>query len=71
MTIIKTGVWLELQNRRTNRILFSASTDELDKEIFDQLWSSIGDMVHRESMAGDASSSDEYQIRISRHTYSG
>lgn len=67
MTIITEGIWLEMINRNTQRVIFSASTDELDKAVFDQLWSAIGDMIHRESKKDKASRRDEYEIRISRH----
>ncbi len=70
MTIITEGIWLEMIDRRKGRVIFSASTDELDKDIFDQLWSSIGDMIHRKSIDGGKSRMSEFEIRISRHRLS-
>lgn len=70
MTTITEGIWLEMVNRRNNRVIFSASTDELDKAVFDQLWAAIGDMLHRETTKKKNSLQQEFVVRISRFTKS-
>lgn len=61
MTIIKKGFFLEMTNRSTQRIVFSAATDELEKETFDKLWSTIGDNVYS-GVEGDVQ--QYYEIRV-------
>jgi len=62
MTIIKNGMHLEMSNRSTGRVIFSAATDQLDKETFDKLWSAIGDNIFK----GNESEQIQYfEVRVS------
>ena len=60
MTIIKKGLHIELTNRSTNRVILSAATDELDKKVFDEIWSAIGDSVFGKAVE----QVEHYEIRI-------
>lgn len=61
MTIIKKGIYLEMSNRSSQRVVFSAATDELDKETFDALWAVIGDNIFNK----DVDRIEYYEIRVS------
>ena len=66
MTIIKNGFHVELVNRNTQRVIFSAATDEIAKPVFDQLWQSIGDQIF--DVASDEKTDNRsvgyYEIRL-------
>ncbi len=62
--IIKDGLHLELVNRSTGRVIFSAATDELEKSVFDELWATIGNGVWKSTSEVDKTA--HYEIRISR-----
>lgn len=62
MTIIEKGLYLEMTNRSNNRVVFTASTDELTKEVFDGLWARIGDLVFNKS--ADTDQISYYEIRV-------
>ena len=51
-----------MTNRSSQRIVFSAATDELEKETFDKLWSTIGDSVYS-GVEGDKP--QYFEIRVS------
>lgn len=64
MTVITKGFYLELINKNTGRIVFSASTDEIKKEVFDELWTRIGDQVfHGDDM--DKCKQQYFEVRLS------
>lgn len=62
MTTIRKGFYIEMNNRNTGRVVFSAATDQLDKETFDKIWSSIGDNVYK---GDDSDRIENYEIRVS------
>lgn len=61
--LTKPAMFLELTNRSTNRIIFSAATDELDKAVFDRLWQSLGDQLFAAEPDGHQ---NFYEIRLTR-----
>ena len=60
--IIENGVYLELTNRSSNRVIFSAAIDEISKETFDGLWTRIGDTVFRK--ATESKEISYFEIRV-------
>lgn len=62
MTVIRKGLYIEMSNRSTQRIVFSAATDELDKDTFDKLWAAVGDNVYNHR---DEEQMQYYEIRVS------
>lgn len=44
--IFKKGLYIQLTNRSTNRVILSAATDELDKKTFDEIWKAVGDNIY-------------------------
>lgn len=62
MTVIRKGLYLEMSNRSTGRVVFSAATNELDKKTFDKLWAAIGDNVYDHR---DGDQMQHYEIRVS------
>jgi len=65
MSVIRKGLHIELSNRSTNRVIFSAATDELEKRTFDELWKIIGDNIYNGQGRKDADQISYYEMRIS------
>lgn len=62
MTVIRKGLYIEMSNRSTQRVVFSAATNELDKDTFDTIWAAIGDNVYNHR---DDERMQYYEIRVS------
>ena len=67
--IIRKGFHIELINRNNSRIVFSASTDEIEKATFEQLWKTVGDQVFKgtdeKGDPRDPRSVGYYELRVS------
>lgn len=66
MSVITEGFHIQLVNRMTSRIIFSAATDELTQDAFDQLWKSVGGLVFKGliNTQKDQRGIGEYELRI-------
>lgn len=64
MTNITKGLFIQLVNRSTSKIIFSAATDELTPEAFWELWKAVGNTIYKGSLAKDLHSSNYYELRV-------
>lgn len=64
MTVLRKGLFIELVNRSTNRVIFTAATDELEKPTFDELWKAIGDSVYKGAMTDKNRMVNYYELRV-------
>lgn len=64
MSVIRKGLYIELSNRSTNRVVFSAATDELEKRTFDELWKVIGDNIYNGQGKKHEEQISYYELRI-------
>lgn len=59
---IRKGFYIQLVNRSTNRVLFSAATDELAEVAFMRLWSAVGESIYK-GLVQDTKSANCYELR--------
>lgn len=59
---IREGFYIQLVNRATSRVLFSAATDELTQEAFMRLWSAVGESIHK-GLVKDSGQANYYELR--------
>lgn len=59
--IIRKEFHMELSNRSTGMVIFSVSTDELEKATFDALWASIGNQIFNP----DPDKASFFELRLS------
>lgn len=60
---INKGYYMELIDRSTSRILFSAATDEVTPEAFKRLWETVGETV-RSGMTRGADRQAYFELRV-------
>lgn len=58
------GLYIQLVNRSTSRIIFSACTDEVSQEAFKVLWNSVGSTIYKGLSDKDAHR-NYYELQIS------
>lgn len=63
MAVMRKGIYLELRNIATSRIVFSAATDELDPNTFLELWKTVGTHIYKN--ANPEGRGDHYELRVS------
>jgi hypothetical protein len=59
------GLYIQLVNRSTSRIVFSACTDEVSEEAFRVLWNSVGKTVYKGIGSNADATRNYYEIQIS------
>ena len=57
------AIFVQLVNRNTSRILFSAATDELSKEAFKTIWNAVGETVYK-GVEKASQQANYYELRI-------
>ncbi len=62
MTVLIKPMYMELVDRSSQRVIFSAALDAIDKTLFDELWARIADSIWRETENGCVTV--YYEIRI-------
>lgn len=60
---ITQGLYLQLVNRSTSRIIFSAATDELSGEAFARLWQTVGQSIYN-GLKNNTGQSNYYELRV-------
>lgn len=63
MTIYRKGLFIQLINRHTSSVIFSAMTDELSQEAFDVLGSAIGKSLFK-GLSDDKDLHMEYELYL-------
>ncbi len=59
------GYFIELTNRSTGRMCFSAATSDLSKEEFTRLWTLIGGNIYTQQTASERDRWNQFELRIS------
>lgn len=62
------GYFIELANRSTNRVVFSAATADLSKEAFMKLWNAVGESIHGTQQRSEADRWNQFEMRITPMT---
>jgi hypothetical protein len=60
---IKNGLYIQLVNRSTSRIIFSAATDELSPEAFQRLRKVVGDGIYK-GLKAEVGQCNYYELRV-------
>lgn len=59
------GYYIELLNRSTSRVVFSAATSDLSEQEFTRLWTTVGNNIYRQQTSGDRDRWNQFELRIS------
>lgn len=62
------GYFIELNNRSTGRIVFSAATADLSKDAFMKLWNAVGESIHSTQTAAEKDRWNQFELRITPMT---
>ncbi len=60
------GLYIQLANRSTSKIVFSACTDEMSREAFQTLWKTVGETIYSGLSATNVDAfKNYYELQIS------
>jgi hypothetical protein len=65
------GYFIELRNRSTSRIVFSAATGDLSREAFDLLWKAVGASIFDMQTKTEADRWSQFELGITPITHDG